>query len=97
MDVANYSPISLTCLVMKIFEKIIRDEIMLKCCHLLNENQHGFLTSKSCDTQMMYFQFQESLMLSQNNDIQNDVVCFEFSKAFDSVNHGILLMKLKHE
>ena len=95
MDVANYRPISLTCLVMKIFEKIIRDEIMLKYRHLLNENQHGFLPSKSCDTQMLYFQ--ESLMLSLNNDIQNDVVYFDFSKAFDSVNHDILLTKLKHE
>ena len=89
MDVANYRPISLTCLV------IIRDEIMLKYRHLLNENQHGFLPSKSCDTQMLYFQ--ESLMLSLNNDIQNDVAYFDFSKAFDSVNHDILLTKLKNE
>ena len=95
MDVANYRPISLTCIVMRMFKKIIRDEIMLKCHHLLNENQHGFLPSKSCDTQMLYFQ--ESLMLSLNNDIQNDVVNFDFSKAFDSVNHDILLTKLKHE
>ena len=87
MDVTNYHPISLTCLVMKIFEQIIRDEIMLKCRHLLNENQHGFLPSKSCDTQ-------ESLMLSLNNDIQNDVVYFDFSKAFDSVNHEFYLRNL---
>ena len=95
MDVANFRPISLTCIVMKIFEKIIRDEIMLKCRHLHNENQHGFPPSKSCDTQMLYFQ--KSLMLYLNNHIQNDFVYFDFSKAFDSVNHDILLMKLKHE
>ena len=68
---------------------------MLKCRHLLNENHHGFLPSKSCDTQMLYFQ--KSLMLSLNNDIKNDVVYFDFSKAYDSVNHDILLIKLKHE
>ena len=97
MDVANYRPILLTCLVMKIFEKIIRDEIMLKCRHLLNVNQHGFLPSKSCDTQMLNFQESLMAMLSLNNYIQNDVVYFDFSKALDSINHDILLMKLKHE
>ena len=95
IDVANYRPISLTCLSMKLFEKIIRDEILLKCRHLLDENQHGFLPAKSCETQMLYFH--ECLISSLNNDIQTDVIYFDFSKAFDSVNHDILLHKLKSE
>ncbi|MCP4458443.1 MAG: hypothetical protein GY816_10545, partial [Cytophagales bacterium] len=31
LDVENYRPISLTCLIMKIFERIVRNEILLKC------------------------------------------------------------------
>ena len=95
MEVENYRPISLTCLIMKIFERIVRDEILLKCESKLNPNQHGFLPGKSCVTQMLTFS--ESLAYSLNNNVQTDVIYFDFAKAFDSVNHDILLSKLKHE
>ena len=90
----NYRPISLTCLVMKIFEKVIRDELMSKCENLINESQHGFLPSKSCTTQLI--SFTDSLALSLNGNYRTDVVYFDFAKAFDSVNHDIILSKLKH-
>ena len=80
---------------MKFFENIVRDEIFIKCSHLPNENQHGFLPANCCETQMLYFQ--KCLTPSLNNYIQTDVVYFDFSKAFDSVNHEFLLSKLKHE
>ena len=67
MDVENYRPISLTCLIMKIFEKIVRDEILLKCNNMINPNQHGFLPAKSCETQMI--NFTESLTCSLNNNV----------------------------
>ncbi|NQZ52356.1 MAG: hypothetical protein HRT95_19945, partial [Moritella sp.] len=54
-NVENYRPISLTSIVMKTFEKIIREELMLRCRHLLDERQHGFLPFKSCNTQMVEF------------------------------------------
>ena len=94
-DVENYRPISLTCLVMKIFEKIIRDEIMKKCEQLLNPNQHGFLPSKSCTTQMVHFT--ESIAFSMNEGLRPDVIYFDFAKAFDSVNHDVILDKLKNK
>ena len=95
VSVENYRPISLTSLVMKIFEKIIRDELMKKCEHLLNSNQHGFLPSKSCTTQMI--PFTESIALSMNEGLRSDVIYFDFAKAFDSVNHDIILDKLKNK
>ena len=94
-NVENYRPISLTSIIMKTFEKIIRDELMLRCRHLLDERQHGFLPVKSCNTQMV--EFCDSLALSINSGLRTDVIYFDFAKAFDSVNHDIILSKLKFQ
>ena len=93
-NVENYRPISLTSLIMKAFERIIRDELYSKCEHLLDSRQHGFLPKRSCTTQLVHYC--DSLALSLNNGIETDVIYFDFSKAFDSVNHDILLHKLKY-
>ena len=93
--VENYRPISLTCLVMKIFEKIIRNELMARCSNFTHPNQHGFLPQKSCTTQMI--SFTESIAFALNQSIRTDVVYFDFAKAFDSVNHDIILQKLKNQ
>ena len=92
-DVKNYRPISLTCIVMKVMERIVRDEIMNRCGHLIDTRQHGFLQNKSCTTQLV--DFCDSLALSLNKNIRSDVIYFDFAKAFDSVNHDLILTKLK--
>ncbi len=94
-DVSNYRPISLTCLIMKVFERVIREELLRKCNHLVDARQHGFMESKSCCTQLV--SFCDSLALSLNDNIRSDIIYFDFQKAFDSVNHDIILNKLKHQ
>ena len=54
-NIENYRPISLTSLVMKTFERILKEEILLKTSHLLDNRQHGFLSKKSCTTNMVGF------------------------------------------
>jgi hypothetical protein len=46
----NYRPVSLTSIVCKIFEGIIKDEITshLNKFHILRKSQHGFTKGKSC-------------------------------------------------
>ena len=63
---------------------------------LLDHRQHGFLNEKSCTTNMA--SFSDSVVLSINDckTFSTDVVYFDFSKAFDSVNHDLILMKLKY-
>ena len=53
----NYRPVSLTSVICKLLESIIRDHIMdfLIKHKLINSSQHGFLKSKSCLTNLLCF------------------------------------------
>ena len=62
---------------------------------LLHDNQHGFLPNKSCTTQLLPFSHHISLCLNSGGLV--DVVYFDFAKAFDTVNHDIILRKLKYQ
>ena len=77
-DIENYRPISLTCLVMKIFERIIREDLLLRTAHLIDKRQHGFLSKKSCTTNMI--DFTDSVVLSINdcNVCSTDIIYFDF-------------------
>ena len=91
--VENYRPMSLTCLVMKVFERCIQRELYATCADLLDARQHGFLNEKSCTTQMV--PFIDDLSSAMNSKIRSDIIYFDFAKAFDSVSHDLILHKLK--
>ena len=92
--VENYRPISLTSLVVKVMERIIRDELYMKCQNRIGDKQYGFLPSRSCVTQMTYVIDDIATTMNKHNDV--DIVYFDFAKAFDSVKHDIILRKLKY-
>ena len=94
-NVENYRPISLTSLVMKTFERVLKKELLARTAHLLDERQHGFLSHKSCTTNMVGFLDKVVLSINDLQTFSTDVVYFDFSKAFDSVNHDLILTKLK--
>ena len=94
-NIENYRPISLTSLVMKAFERILKEELLGRTSHLLDQRQHGFLSNKSCDTNMVNFSDSVVLSINDAKTFSTDVVYFDFAKAFDSVNHDLILKKLK--
>ena len=91
--VTNYRPISLTSLVMKVFERILYDELLTRTIDKIDTRQHGFLRNRSCNSSLLLFT--ESIVRSLHEKIGTDVIYFDFAKAFDTVSHDLILNKLK--
>ena len=53
----NYRPVSLTSVICKLLERLIKDHMVdfLVKHKLLNSSQHGFLKARSCLTNMLFF------------------------------------------
>ena len=91
----NYRPISLTSIICKIMEKVIRESLMdhLIKGKLLSRKQHGFINGRSTLTQLLSFLDACSKSIVEGNVV--DVVYLDFWKAFDTVPHQRLLRKLE--
>ena len=95
-DVSNLRPISLLPLPGKIFEKIIHMQLSthLENNNLLITEQGGFRKGKS--TIHTIAKFSDDIMLQLNDSNYTIAAFVDFKKAFDTVDHGILLKKLSH-
>ena len=94
-DPGNYRPVSLTSVVCKILEKIIREVIVnhLSSHNLLSDCQFGFMKHRSTITQLL--SVLEDWTEAFEHNMQVDTVYLDFRKAFDSVPHKRLLQKVK--
>ena len=91
---SNYRPVSLTSVSCKLLEHIVHSQIMdhYDSRHLLADQQHGFRSRRSCESQLLITV--DSLAKSLDYGEQVDVILLDFSKAFDKVPHQRLLHKL---
>lgn len=90
----NYRPVAQSSIPCIVFEKLLADHIMchLKRHSLLDPNQHGFTGGRSTSTQMVEMTHEWATFLNDKDDFV--CVYFDFSKAFDKVNHGLLIEKM---
>ena len=91
----NYRPISITSVISKLMESIVRDSIvshMMKH-NLLNDDQHGFVPGRDCTTQLLICMEDWTNMIETGESF--DIIYTDFAKAFDSVAHVRLLHKLE--
>ena len=94
-DPLNYRPVSLTSVLSKVLEGIVRDRITehLIVTEQLSNAQHGFLPRRSCATQLLT-SLEDWTRLMEGGD-SVDVAYLDFKKAFDSVPHQRLIQKLR--
>ena len=93
-DAANYRPVSLTSHVIKIFERVLRTKLCeyLEVNGIIKSNQHGFRKNRSCLTQLLSHTNYILELLSKETEV--DTIYVDYAKAFDKVDHVILMKKL---
>ena len=91
---ANYRPVALTSHVIKVFEKVVRNYIVqfLEDNNKFNDSQHGFRIGRSCVSELLTHYDRIVDILSRGSNV--DTIYLDFAKAFDKVDHGIVLKKL---
>ena len=94
-DPANYRPVSLTCVVGKVMESLIRDKIVehLERNSLIRPSQHGFMAGKSTATNLLVYMEALTRLIDESHTV--DVLYLDFAKALDKVPHKRLLEKCR--
>lgn len=92
---SSYRPVTVSSSILRIMERIVADEILrfLIVNDKLSSTQHGFLKARSVETAGICFY--DYVTRHLDNGLCVDAVYLDYSRAFDSVPHNLLLEKLR--
>ena len=93
-DLNNYRPISLLPLLSKLLERVVYNQVwhFLDTFNLISSNQYGFRRNRSTTMAVLNNLDYVYENLDQGNTVVS--IFMDFSKAFDCIDHQILLRKL---
>ena len=92
-DKRNYRPISVLTALSKIYERVVNDQISVMFTQKLSSSLSGSLKGHSCTTALLTMTEDWRMHLDEGKTVA--VVAIDLSKAFDSLNHKLLIAKLK--
>ena len=95
-DIKNYRPICSLSPISKIFEKIIYTRMIsfIDKNNIFSASQYGFRKNKS--TEMALMQFIDFIHNGLTKKENVGAIFMDLSKAFDVMDHNILMVKLEH-
>ena len=91
-NVENYRQVSLLTIASKIFERCLFTCLYRHLEPIFHQAQYGFRKGRSCVVQLLVYL--ESICKSIDSKEKIDIIFTDYEKAFDNVDHGILLTKL---
>ena len=92
-EVSSYRPVSLLCAVSKVVEKVLHYQLSTFAeAKILPPEQHGFRANRSTDTALA--SVLSAAEQAKHNNLKTALVAFDFSSAFDTIDHRILVTRM---